>query len=106
MAVAEAMSAGLPVVISDQVKIWREVAGAGAGLVTRCDPSEIAAALRELLDDPDRRHRLGRAGRAIVDEKFSWDVVMDQLVSTFREVVAKARQPVVDVRPRDAAVQR
>ena len=83
MAVVEAMAAGLPVVISDQVKIWREVEGAGAGLVAPCDPAEFSQALRSLLVDLARRCRLGEAGRALVDEKFSWDVVMDQLLAGY-----------------------
>ena len=36
IAVIEAMACGLPVVISDQVNIWREVDAAGAGLVVPC----------------------------------------------------------------------
>src|SRR5205823_10437485 len=58
MSVVEAMAARLPVVISDQVKIWREVQAAGAGLVTRCDADDVAHALFGLLDRSDERRRM------------------------------------------------
>ncbi len=93
MAVVEAMAAGLPVVISDQVKIWREVRGAGAGLVTRCDPAEVARALRCLIDDPARRHRMGAAGRARVAEKFGWDAVIDRLLAAYGAALGTAGRP-------------
>jgi glycosyltransferase involved in cell wall biosynthesis len=37
VAVAEALSCGVPVLISDKVNIWREIAAAGAGLVDTDD---------------------------------------------------------------------
>ena len=93
MAVVEAMAAGLPVVISDQVKIWREVEAGGAGLVTRCDPGEVARALRDLIDDPARRHRMGAAGRARVAEKFGWDAVIDRLLGAYGAALGAAGRP-------------
>jgi glycosyltransferase involved in cell wall biosynthesis len=89
MAVVEAMAAGLPVVISNQVKIWREVQYGEAGLVTSCDAVEVGHALYSLLDDPVRRQCLGNAGRAVVTEKFHWDVVMSQLLAGYRTALTQ-----------------
>ena len=51
------------------------------GLVVR-NPREVgpvAAALRELLDDPDTRQAMGRAGRVRAVEQFTYDLLAAEL---------------------------
>ena len=91
MAVVEALACGAPVVISDQVNIHGEVAAAGVGLVTRCDAGEVAEALCTLLADPARRIAMGAAGRALVQRKWTWDVVASQLMAEYEKVIARHR---------------
>lgn len=87
MTVAEAMACALPVVISDQVNIHAEVSGAGAGLVTACDVGEVTAALESLLRDPDRRRAMGAAGRRLVQERFAWPAIVEQLTAEYQKVI-------------------
>ena len=49
------MAQRLPVIVSDRVNIWREIADAAAGLVIKCDAVELATALSTLLDDSELR---------------------------------------------------
>lgn len=42
-------------------------------LVIADDPQELAHAVVALLQDPARRSALGRAGRALVEQQYSWD---------------------------------
>jgi glycosyltransferase involved in cell wall biosynthesis len=51
------------------------------GLVIRKpqDPQAVAAALGELLDDPERRVRMGEAGRARAVAGYSYDVLATRL---------------------------
>jgi hypothetical protein len=42
------------------------------------DVDMLAAALRELLDDPQLRHRMGRAGRRMAEDAYAWPRVMKQ----------------------------
>ncbi len=71
MAVAEAMAAELPVVVSDRVNICDDIAAAEAGLVTPRDPSALASALIDVLRDPERRLAMGRRGRVLVAERYA-----------------------------------
>src|SRR5207302_1269525 len=71
IAVAEAMAAGLPVVVSDQVAVHTDVTRAGAGVVVACDVSALAGAVEQLLSDPPTRTEMGRNGRAFVSEHYS-----------------------------------
>ncbi len=71
VAVVEAMAAGVPVVITDQVGLADVVRGAGAGLVTRPTVDDVAAALAVYLTDDRRRRRDGEAGRTAVAQQMS-----------------------------------
>ena len=89
MTVAEAMACALPVVISDQVNIHADVKGAGAGIVTRCNAGEVAAALIELLADRELRQRMGEAGRQYVQDTWTWEVVAGSLVNEYEGVIRR-----------------
>ncbi len=87
VAVAEAMAASIPVVVSDRVGLAASVEQAGAGLVVPTDAGALVAALGELLGDPDKRRRMGAAGRAYVEKELSWPRVAGQLVRLYEEIV-------------------
>jgi len=81
------MACALPVVISDQVDIHREVSEAGAGLVTRCDSGEVAQALNALLCDPAARRTMSAAGRRLVSDKYTWPRVVHALTKQYKKTV-------------------
>ncbi len=89
VAVVEAMASGLPVVISDRVNIWREVAAARAGLVVqpRRPPGESRPCGRARRTGP-RGH--GERGRRLVAEKFTWAAVGEQMLGVYRDIVGRA----------------
>ncbi|MCI4360531.1 MAG: glycosyltransferase family 4 protein [Thermoplasmata archaeon] len=89
LAVAEAMAAGLPVVIADMPGV-REVIEPGVEgvLVEPLLVSDIVARVRELLDDPDRRRRMSAAARRRAEERYRVDVVAAQLLSVYRGLIA------------------
>ena len=51
VAVVEAMGAGLPVIVSDQVGLHRDISIAGAGLVVECSVPSLESALTTLVED-------------------------------------------------------
>ncbi len=48
---------------------------------------ELAEALASLLDDPERRARLGANGRRRVDELFSWRAVAATVAAAYENVI-------------------
>ena len=48
---------------------------------------ELELAIAALLDDPERRARMGRAGRARVLERFSWHAVAVATAAAYEEVL-------------------
>ena len=88
---AELMACQTPLVVSRAGAIPEVVGPDGlcADLVTPGDVEELVAALGKLLDDPQRRERMGQAGRRRVLELFSWKVVAMKVVAAYAEVIAE-----------------
>ncbi len=82
----EAAAAGRPVVAYD-VRGVREVIDPASGLlVPRGDTAALANVVIELLEDPDRRSKLGEACRDRVVEEFSEDAVIERLRGVYGEL--------------------
>ncbi len=86
---AELMACATPLVVSRAGAIPEVVGedGVCAELVTPGDVAELEAALASLLDDPERRERLGRAGRRRVEELFSWRAAATAVAETYQDVI-------------------
>ena len=83
---AEAMACGIPLVCSDGGAL-PEVVGEAARLVKAGDVAHLAAAIRELLNNPPLRQQLGYAGRAHIEQQLSWQCVAKQLQAYYREIL-------------------
>jgi glycosyltransferase involved in cell wall biosynthesis len=87
LAPVEALAAGLPCVISDQVGIADDVQAARAGLVVPCRHDALAEALRVAIEDESLRNSLSRNARMLVESKFSIDAMARSLVSLYESVL-------------------
>jgi glycosyltransferase involved in cell wall biosynthesis len=90
MAVAEAMLAGVPVVVSDRGSLPEVVRDGETGLVAPiASPRPLADALDRLLRDAALRARLGEAGRRDAAARFTWERCAEQTEIAFRAVLAE-----------------
>lgn len=87
IAVAEAMAAGVPVVITEHVGIAGDIEAAGAGLVTARDAEGVAAALRRLLGDPEEAREIGAAGRRFALDSYTRSASMAALEQIYEDAV-------------------
>jgi len=88
LAAAEALAAGLPVIVSSRVAIAREVECAGAGLITGVDPDSIADAIRCLSADGAARLAMAAAARRLAGEAFSLEAMGERLEALYRTIIA------------------
>lgn len=86
LTVVEAMACGTPVIISNQVNIWREVQEAGAGIVVRLDSRALADAICMGLADKQEAKAMGARGR-IAAENYAWPRIIKQLNQVYRELI-------------------
>jgi glycosyltransferase involved in cell wall biosynthesis len=90
---AEAMGCETPVVASDAGGLPEVVEHGVTGLVVpRGDSAALAAAIGSLLEDPERRRRMGAAGRARALRLFDWDRTAEQFERLYGEVGARVRR--------------
>lgn len=88
LAACEAMSCERPVVAARTGGLTEVVRDGETGvIVPPGDASALAEALQALLDDATLRMRMGRAGREWTNAMFTWDVVIDRMLTTYARVL-------------------
>jgi glycosyltransferase involved in cell wall biosynthesis len=92
IAVAEALHAGVPVILTRNVNIWREIEEANAGIaVTEEDlVQSFATAVTALLTDVERRSLMSRSAEKLASEAFSWEVSCKRTLQIYEDVLAQA----------------
>ena len=86
--VLEAMAMGLPVVATD-VPGCREavIQGETGFLVPPRDVERLTQAIRQLIEDPDLRRRMGGAGRTRAVERFAVERIVEQYLDLYAELL-------------------
>ena len=86
LTVAEAMAAGLPVIVTREAGIAELITHERDGwIVDRPDGETVARALEALAADPARRHAMGAAARARAARR-DWDRVADETMAVYEAV--------------------
>lgn len=93
IAVAEAMAAGLPVIITPDVQIASDIAKAQAGLIVDGNVDAVANAIAKLLSNPDLRHQLGENGKGLVSSRYAWKAIASDLSCIYRSIIEQQPLP-------------
>lgn len=84
----EAMAASLPCVTTDVPGCREAVKDGDNGiLVPPRDAASLAMALRQLIDDPELRLRMGKCGRRRLEDEFSTAQVVLKTLALYREMI-------------------
>src|SRR6185437_4129830 len=86
MAILEALACRLPVLITTACH-FPELDDADGGIVVEPTRDRVTLGLRELLErSPQERAELGRNGRRLVEQKYTWDQQAQRLAEVYRWV--------------------
>lgn len=88
IAVAEAMTVGVPVVISDQVHIWQEIEQAEAGWICACEVASLTKSLRMALQDSEARQQRGTNAQTHALHHYSWDAIAQQVIQAYQQLLS------------------
>lgn len=91
MAVLEALAFKTPVVISPRC-YFTEVERFGAGWVVPPDEQALLHSFREAYQQRRNLPRMGEAGYRLVSERYTWDAVVDRLLTVYREGIERFRR--------------
>jgi len=85
----EAMASGLACITTEvgSGTSWVVQDGVTGLVVPPRDPQALAQAIRSLLDDPERRAAMGRAGRARVEAEFTLAQMIARVQAVYEEVL-------------------
>jgi glycosyltransferase involved in cell wall biosynthesis len=89
IAIAEAMAAGLPVIITPDIQIAPEIAAEKAGLIVEGDVEAVENAIAQLLADRHLRHQLGENGKRLVSSRYCWNAIAQKLASAYTAIHEK-----------------
>jgi len=92
-AALEAMAAATPVVARGVGALPETVVHGETGLLISDDrPESVAAALKEILQDPERARRMGVAGRLRAEREFDPEQAVDIVEAAYHQVLARLRR--------------
>ena len=84
--VVDAMAHGKPVITGDKTP-WKEVAEQKCGWWVSNEPVKLSAAMCEMMSMSDEeRRQMGVRGRRLVEEKYTWAVVVKAVVAGYQSV--------------------
>lgn len=94
VAALEASAMEIPVVASNVGGVPDAVIDGETGfLVPPKDPAAIAAAVMELIEKPDLRLRMGRAGRKFVAENYEWNEIAARMEKLYYSIFTGRHSP-------------
>jgi glycosyltransferase involved in cell wall biosynthesis len=92
LAVVEALAAECPVVVSDHMDLAPDILRGKCGLVVVPNVDETATAMVSLLSNDTLRREMGRKGRKLVLEKFTWENCAQELTVAFEDILSGRKQ--------------
>jgi glycosyltransferase involved in cell wall biosynthesis len=82
------MASAKPIISTEIVGVADDVKRYDAGRIVKpADERALAQAIMEILGDKDQAGKMGRRGRRLVEEKYTWKRVARDVLEIYREIL-------------------
>jgi len=92
LAVAEALAAGLPTIVTPTVALSREIQAAGAGVVTEASVTSVASAIAWAARHPAALLEMGDRAWQLARSELSWERTCRRLAALYDELAVAGRR--------------
>ncbi|WP_052049835.1 hormogonium polysaccharide biosynthesis glycosyltransferase HpsP [Leptolyngbya sp. KIOST-1] len=89
IAVAEAMAAGVPVVVSKGVYLWPDIVASGSGWVCDLSVESVAQSLAEALQTSAQRQLRGQQAQVYAQTSYDWDAIAHRTLAAYGTVLSQ-----------------
>lgn len=87
LGVLEAMSYGIPCLVTEGTTLGNDVKKCKAGWVANDNFEDISNVLQQAILDKNRYMEYGNHARQFVEKNFTWDLVAEETILTYKELV-------------------
>lgn len=87
LSVVESLAAGVPVIVSHEVGVGREIVAAGVGSEVAREPEAVAAEIRRWLNDRQLRETAASRCRPYVWERYDWRKIAGRWAGAYRAMI-------------------
>ncbi|MBA3868205.1 MAG: glycosyltransferase [Anaerolineae bacterium] len=88
MAAAEALAAGVPILVSTGVPVGYWAQQAGAGRQVPCTIEDFTLAAKDMLSDPPRLKQYAHQGRNLAKKKFDISAVAQEMLTQYQAIIS------------------
>jgi len=92
LVVVDALSLGIPAVISNRINIWSDIVKADAGLECKLDSGHIAEQLNQLLSSKEQCRSMGENGRRLASRNFTWQRTAERMRQAYESLLSQRHQ--------------
>lgn len=93
VAVAEALQAGLPVIVSSEVQLAQDIVEANAGVVIDGNQQALTSAIAQIVGNRSLRQRMSNNARTLADTRYSWNTIAKDLTGIYSSIITTALHP-------------
>ncbi len=90
IAIAEALIAELPVIITPGIQISAEIAAAEAGIVVEADEIAFSEALYQVISQPELHRKLRQNGLNLANTRYSWRAIAQDISLIYQTILSNS----------------